>query len=51
MVPQIKINMTCDEGRVADSLRYLANIIEEYDGEGYPEEVETYDFFAEITEE
>ena len=39
MTHQVEINLTCDEGRVADALRQLANEIEE--SEHYPEDYET----------
>lgn len=48
---QIRLTITVDEGFVADSLRSIANDIENRSGEGYPEEIEDPHYIATITEE
>lgn len=47
MAKYIKIEITCDEGFVADSLREIANTIENSDEE-YNMHLETYHYDCEI---
>lgn len=47
---QFRIVMTCDEGYVADSLRYLANTCESYLNDEIEIDFETEHCCAEITE-
>lgn len=54
MTPQVHISICADKGAVADSLRQLANYIEEYDsdnGSDYPSQYESDICVAEITED
>ena len=48
MAKQIKIEITCDEGFVADSLREIANTIENSDDEEYNMHLETFHYDCEI---
>lgn len=47
---QYTLTITCDEGCVADSLRELANIMEERDECNYTYDVQTEHFNASIDE-
>lgn len=47
---QYTLTITCDEFNVADSLRELANIMEERDERNYTYDVQTEHFIASIDE-